>query len=383
MHDLSKHPYFEAWRDPQTGVVSYVLSQRVAPGQQSFYFTNSAVSADEQWLWFYCIFPPNRGRTLGVVSLDPGKPLIRHFPQAGFTSASPMVAPEGSAVYFCMAGSVYKMTIDGTVTEVCTLSKGDIGYRHLGCLATHLTLSADGKYLLLDGDLGNTWRAALGNMETGEITVLRKFTTCHDHAQFSPIDPKLFLIARDNWNDKITGERFMLDHRIWLMDVEQTRYEPLRPKDWYAHNSSTTHEWWSKDGLVCWTDYEKGTFECNPYTLEATRVWQRTLCHSHCSSDRQLWCADENPYKWATEPVQILFYDRRTKKETAIVSAMPQPPMFRDLFRLDPPYCSRDIYHLDPHPQFSPQDSWVVYTSMVRGQIDVALTPVQQLVTQA
>jgi len=380
MHDLNGHPYFKRWQDPVTGVASFVLTERVAPVQQSFYFTNPSVSADEQWLWFYVAFPPNRQRMLAVVCLDPAKPMIEYYPQAGFTAASPMVAPEGDAAYFCMSSSVYKLTLDGNVTEICTVPKTDIAYRHFFSLATHLTMSADGKYLLLDGDLGNTWRVGLGKLETGEVAILKKFTTCHDHAQFSPTDPDLFLIARDNWNDKISGERFPLDHRIWLMDTNETRYEPMRPKDWYAHNSNTTHEWWSKDGLVCWTDYDKGTFECNPYTLEATHVWERTLCHSHCSSDRQYWCADENPYKWATEPVQILFYDRRRKQETAIVSAMPQPPVSRNLFRLDPPYCSRDIYHWDPHPQFSPGDSWIVYSTTVCGTVDVALSPVDELI---
>jgi len=379
MYDLSKHPYFEKWQDPVSGVESFVLKERIAPVQQSFYFTNPAVTADEEYLWFYSVFPPNLQRTLAVVSLNPDKPMIKHFPEAGFTSASPMVTPEGDGVYFCMGPSVYKLTLEGHITEICNFSKVDIGYRHFARLATHLTLSADGKYLLLDGDLGNSFRICIGNIETGEIKVLKKFASNHDHAQFSTTDPELFLIARDHWNDKTTGERFELDHRIFLMDIDQTRYEPMCPKDWYGRNSSTTHEWWSKDGLVCWTDYDKGTFECDPTTLETTHVWKRTLCHSHCSSDRQYWCADENPYKWASQPVEILFYDRKQNREIPIVSAMPQPPVSKDLYRLDPPYCSRDTYHLDPHPQFSPQDSWVVYTSMVRGEVDIALTPVGAL----
>lgn len=380
MYDLNKHPFFEKWEDPVSGVESFILKERVAPFQQSFYFTNSSVSADEQWLWFYTIFPPNKQKTLAVVSLNSSKPMIKHFPQAGFTGTSPMVAPEGDAVYFCMSSSVYKLNINGEVTEICTLTKEDISYRHFSCLATHLTMSADGKYFLLDGDLGNTWRVGIGDIETGEVNVLKKFASNHDHAQFSPTDPNLFLIARDHWNDKISGERFPLDHRIWLMDIEQKRYEPLRPKDWYDHNSRTTHEWWSKDGLICWTDYDKGTFECDPYTLEATHVWNHTLCHSHCSADRQYWCADENPYKWATEPVEILFYDRQRVEEKAIVSAMPQPPVSKELYHLDPPYCSRDLFHLDPHPHFSPKDSWIVYTSMVHGSVDIALCPVKNLI---
>ena len=218
MYDLSEHPFFEKWTDPESGIDSFVLKERIAPIQQSFYFTNISVSTDEEWLWFYAIFPPNRQRSLAVVSLNPANPIIKHFPQAGFTSASPMVANEGDGVYFCMGPAVYKMNLDGETEEICSLTKEDIAYRQFNSLATHLTMSADGKYFLLDGDMGNTWRIVLGNIETGETKLLKKFTSNHDHAQFSPLDPNLFLVARDHWNDKISGERFPLDHRIWLMD---------------------------------------------------------------------------------------------------------------------------------------------------------------------
>jgi hypothetical protein len=379
MFDLAKHPFFERWEDPVSGVVSYVLKERVAPIQQAFYFTNPSVSADERWLWFYAAYPPNQQKTLACVSLDPDHPVIRHFPQAGFTSVSPLVAPQGDAVYFAMGNSVYKLMVDGRVTVVCTLPREYVRYRHFSRLATHLSLSADGRYLLLDGDLGNFWWVGLGDLETGSVKVLKEFCSHHDHAQFSPTDPELFMIPEDHWNDKVSGQRFHLNHRIWLMDVSQRRYEPVSPKDWYDHNSNVTHEWWSKDGQVCWVDYKKGTFECDPYSLKTEHVWKREICHAHCSSDRQYWCADENPYKWATQPVEVAFFDRRTGREKAIVSAMPQPPVSKELYRFEPPYCSRDLYHLDPHPQFSPKDSWVVYTSMVRGAVDVALAPVAGL----
>jgi hypothetical protein len=103
------------------------------------------------------------------------------------------------------------------------------------------------------------------------------------------------------------------------------------------------------------------------------------MCHAHCSADRRYWCADENPYKWATEPVQILFYDRIEATEKHIVTAMPQPKVPQNLYRLDPPYCSRDTNHLDPHPHFSPKGTWITYTTMVRGEVDVALCPCDPL----
>src|SRR5690348_8460450 len=103
---LSGHPQFTPWTDPASGVVSYVLTARVAPVQKSFYFTDPSVSADERWLSFYAASPPSRHLTRGVVSLAPARPLIRHFPGAGFSEESPMVAPEGDAAYFCLETGV-------------------------------------------------------------------------------------------------------------------------------------------------------------------------------------------------------------------------------------------------------------------------------------
>lgn len=364
MYDLSRHPYFEAWRDPVTGVISYILKKRVAPLQQSFYFTNSSVSADEKWLWFYAAFPPNLQQMLGVVCLDPDSPSIQYFPQAGFTPVSPMVASEGEAAYFCMGRHVCKIHIDGSVETVCSVPEDYIANRHFQRIVTHLTVSADGKYFLLDGDLGNFWWVGVMSIETGEFKVLGEFACHYDHAQFSPVDPNLFLIAQDWWKDKLTGKHFRLNHRIWLMDINQTMFEAVEPHNWYDHSGKAAHEWWAKDGMLCWNDYNQGTYECDPKTREVSHVWKRPLCHAHCSSDRQLWCADESPYKWGIQPMQILFYNRKTQTQKAIVSDMPEPPV------------KRSIYHLDPHPQFSPKDTWVVYTTMVRKHVDVALTPV-------
>ena len=368
MHDLTEHPFFERWTDPASGIESFVLTERVAPVQYSFYFTNPSVSADENWLWFVTLFPPNGQPSLGVVCLDPARPMFKHFPQAGFSSASPMVAPEGDAVYFCARNHVYKLALDGTTTIICTVPEEYIAGRHYSRIATHLTLSADGKYFLLDGDLGNFWWVGIGDIATGKVTILKEFPQHHDHAQFSPTDPKLFVIPEDWWHDRVTGQRFEYDHRLWLMDIDQTRYEPVRPKDWdMDHSANATHEWWSADGMLCWTDYSKGTYECNPCTLEATHVWKRALCHAHCSSDGRYWCADQNPYAWmwGDSTVQVLFFDRQLDRDTCIVSAMPKlPPETR-------------WGRPDPHPQFSPKDSWVVYTTTVRGITDVALSPVR------
>ena len=47
LHDLSESKLFTAWTDPQSGLTSYILSQKVAPLQQSFYFVNDGMTRDE------------------------------------------------------------------------------------------------------------------------------------------------------------------------------------------------------------------------------------------------------------------------------------------------------------------------------------------------
>ena len=368
MYDLRRHPYFSTWKDPQSGLESSILTKRVSPIQQSFYFTNPSISADGAWLWFWAAYPPNLQKTLGVVSLDPDKPSIQVFPQAGFTDATPLIAPDSSGAYFCMEHTVYKVTTRGEVSEICSVDKEYIGMRHFRSIATHLTLSADGKYLLLDGDLGNFWWVGIGDIESGEVTILKEFANKHNHAQFSPTDPTLFMIPEDWWFDKLSGRSFQYDHRIWLMNIQQTRYENIRPKEWDGGRTArASHEWWAKDGTICWNDYDLGAHEYIMESGEIRNVWKRPLCHAHCNKNRTLWCADQNPYHWKEQPVEVLFYNRKTEQESRIVSAMPQPPF------------DRGKWHIDPHPQFSLDDSRIIYTTTVLGKVDVAIIDVAQL----
>jgi len=80
MFDISKHPYFEEYIDPKTGVKSYILTERVGFAQQHFYFTNTSVTHDGKYLWIRYINPPALVCNLAVVSLDPENPFIRSFP---------------------------------------------------------------------------------------------------------------------------------------------------------------------------------------------------------------------------------------------------------------------------------------------------------------
>lgn len=367
-HHLDSHPFFEPWTDPVSGVVSYILTERVAPVQMVTYFVNPAVSADEKWLWFSCGYPPSPYKRLGVVSLDPANPVIKVFQEATFQAETPLVSESGDSCLYACGTGVYEVNVAGEVRQVLEMPAEILKNRVLQRMATHLTKSADGKYLLLDVTLAaNRWFVALGDLETGEVRVLKQWTRHMNHAQFSPVDPELFLISQDWWHDAISGEWYPFDQRIWLMDTKGTRFEPLRPTDWFGHGTLACHEWWDKQGRVCWVDYEKGVFRVDLATRELESIWPRQICHAHCDATGRFWCGDESPYKWAEKPCQVLFYDAATGRETAIASGLPQPCM------------PRSSLHLDPHPHFSPQGTFVAYMTTVHGRIDVALTPVEPL----
>lgn len=366
MYDLTKHPFFTKWTDPESGIESFILTKRIAPVQYPFYFTNPSVTHDGERLWFYVAFPPSPHRYLATVSLNPDKPEIKWFPQGYFSSVTPMIAPDDSGVYFMSETRVCFIDSEGQVRIVGEVPASYINNRHFYYGATHLSISADGKWFFLDGEVGNLNYFAIMDVKSGEFKLLHEFPYRHDHAMFSPVNPKQVLVPRDWRRDRVTGQYIWMEQRLYVTDIDQTYYRNLRPDVWEGHGSDTAHEWWSRDGLVCYVDYDKGIYECNPDTLETTHVWKRPICHGHCNSNRTLYCADQTPYLWNERPVEILFYNRTTDKETHIVSRMPKPPM------------PRDPYHLDPHPHFSPDDNMIIYMTTVLGEIDVAITPTAQ-----
>lgn len=259
------------------------------------------------------------------------------------------------------------ITADGRQVEIGRLPEELIKDRAVTRVASNISLSADGKYILLDSAIGNSWTVSLMELKTGKVEKLHWFSRHYGHAQFSPTDPELFLIDQDWWRDSISGEYFPFDNRIWLMDTKGTRFEPLLPDAWVQHNSYICHDFWSQQGKLCWIDYNTGAFECDLASREVVHVWKTPLCHAHCNADGSLWCADQTPYRWDTEPCQVKFFNRQTGMEVNIFSALPKPPV------------DRRKYHLDPHPSFSPNGRWITSFTTVRGQGDVAVTETEPL----
>lgn len=369
-YGLRAHPHFTEFRDPVSGVVSHLLDEVVAPVQQSFYFVNPSLSPDERWLWMQVAWPPAPEKTLAVVSMDPARPLVRHFPQAAFPTASPLVAPDGG-VWFGNGPDIRKLDLDGRVETVFTLPADFLDGREFRRLATHLTLSADGEYFLLDGEVGDTWFVGTAHAGSGEFRLIGEFENRHNHAQACPDDPGVFIIARDKYNHPVSGEVIHHSERTFLMRTDGSGYNCINAEHRCHPFHGACHEWWSKDGRICYIDYDAGAYEYDPRNGRATHVWREPVCHAHCSADRRYWCADESPYYWQERPCKVLFFDRAENRRVEIQSAMPVP--------IGDYWANRSTYHIDPHPQFSPRDTCIVYTATSSGRPTVAVTPLDQL----
>ncbi len=369
---LAAHPYFTAWTDPMSGVESFVLTHRVAPMHKGWYYANPSVSADQRWFWFRAAFPPSRSWFQAVVCLDPDAPSAHLLHGSHCGSGNALLTPEGDRAYVPVEDGIHLMGPGVETETVWRFPREHIGTRQFRGLCTTLTASADGRFWLLDSRVGDRWLIGLVERATGEYRLLRAFNRSHHHAMFSPTDPRLFMVSHGPGNHETTGDRFDMNVRMWLMDTELTRYEPVLPDLWFGQNSWACHEWWMADGRIAWCDYEAGVHECDPvgvYERRRRLVWPRKLIHAHADPAGRYYAGDHDPYKWSDErPCQVWFFDRQSGLDIAVASAMPTP-------RVEPG--DRRAWHLDPHCHFTPDGQGFVWTTTVLGPCDVAITPVE------
>lgn len=369
---------FKSWKDPQSGVTSFILTERVASLQQSFYFVNPSMTNNGRYLWFYCAFPPagdaNYGRTLGIMDFQADE--INHYPETQFLDASPLVDLDTGEVYWCNKSDIWKRG-PGRKDQPKhiaqfpdSLKKGAI-HR----IATHLTFSANKEELCFDAEVGNRSFVGSVSLKTGKFLLWQEFDRCYNHAQFNPCDPNLMLLAQDYYLDKVSGKMYGIQRdrdgkrrRIWMLRRGEQAVS-IKPK-W----KSASHEWWGADGKhIFYIDGKKGTVSINVQTGEKFLVNPYGRWHGHSSRDNNYFVADnfvdENGY-YRGCAANVLFYNRNTRQKIDIVTKAPALSS-----RKNP-----SVYHVDPHPQFVGGDNFIVYTTSVLGSIDVALVKTKDLI---
>lgn len=363
MIDFAKSNLLTPHTIPETGLTIYLLTEKVAPLQQGFYFVNSSMSDDGRYLWFYCAFPPTAGKTLGLVDFETGT--IQHFPQTGFGGASPYVDPQSGTVYWGARNELYCMTPDGPAEPQLLNSVPDevTGGRPLHRLATHLTPSADGKEFFVDMAFGLQWVMGSLPVDGGDFQFWHRFDRHHNHAQFSPTDPNMALFAEEFHSDPITGLRLPITNRMWLIERGKA------PESVYATPTRVTHEWWDLGGEHIWCVWGNDAWRTSVETREVEKFPFPAHCwHAHNTRHTDYLICDSNEGFYRGCPSSVYFYNTHTQKHLHIID---NPAMHNLIGR---------AYHIDPHPRFCASDEVAVFTTTIRGEVDVALVKTADMV---
>lgn len=366
MIDLASSKLFTPFTHPESGVTVYLLTRKVAPVQEAFYFTNDS-SAAGRYLWFYCAFPPSgtagQGRSLGVVDFE--RQEVRHFPETQFNDASPFVDPDTGEATWASGMSLWRRgpgQEDATV-RVNSLPEELVGARPVRKLATHLSRSVDRKCFFIDAQIGLGYVFGTLPIDGGDFQFWHRFDRNFNHALFNPVEPDLVLFAQENHPDPLTGLTFPIIDRMWLMRKGQA------PRPLFSQPTRVTHEWWDPDGQHAWCVWGNETWKTNIHTQEVEKIPFPQHCwHSHSSFNGDYIIGDSNTRFYRGCPSLVHFLNRRTGKLVKLVDNPERPD-----------YIGR-AYHIDPHPRFVFGDQYVVFTTTMRGEIDVALARVADLI---
>ena len=365
-----KSPLFTPWRDPVSGVESFILTARVAPVQQSFYYVTPSLTADGRYLWVRCAFPPGRHHILAVADLEAGT--LRLVPEAQ-PDGGPHVDPQTGDVYWTCGLELWRRgPREADRPERVNVFPEELAARRKPqYLASHLTLSADGKAFAADARFPREWLIGELPLDGSPFRLWQRFDRCHNHAQFNPVDPNLILIPQDHWWDEVSGEGGITDDRLWIVRRGEAARQIL-PDD-PLPSANRGHEWWDADGRHVWfLDYTEGpgqgTKKVDIHTGKVETVWPHGHSHSHCDRTGRLLVGDI--VSWPADAWQVAFYNADTGRETAIVTQLP-------------PCAMRSTYHIHPHPQFCCGDRYICYTTNVLGTVDIAFVPVDRLLVEA
>jgi hypothetical protein len=361
---------FTRWRNPASGVESLILTERLAPVQKTFYFTNPSFTNDGRFLWLACAYPPPGGRDatpiLGVVDFERDE--IRVFHETQFASAAPTVDLATGEAYWGYALDLWKRGPQAGDRPVLVnrFPKELANGRQPDRIASHLTFSADHKALSIDAMFGS--ESIIGDvpLDGSPLRLWQKSQgSLYDHGQFSPTDPDVLMFAHEYWKDHIAEpfEPLRPYHRMWLIRRGQQGRPILK-----APVSHSGHEWWDADGKYAWyVHYGVGVKKVDVATGEEKLVWPGRLSHAYSDRTGRYLVADT-----MADPVisdcHVIFRNLVTGKQIEIVN---RPPLAAGLTQ---------CRHLHPHPHFCRDDRYIAFTITVHDRVDVALTPVDELI---
>lgn len=344
---------FTVHRDPQSGVESFVLTQRVAGLQQTFDPASPCASADGRYLWFFCANPPagtlTHGRTLGVIDFGAGE--VHDFPETQFGHSSPTVERKTGSVFWSTGDAVYRRSpAAGEKARLVSRFPATLLKGQPLAVSSRLSLSSDGQHVSFDiAPDGGTIIGSIA-VSGGEPEVWLKSTKRFASPLFSPVDPDLMLVALESNPDE----------RQYHLLRRGQKPEPLLGKDAAPRTAAV----FTADGRHVLLAGPSGVSRVES---EGRReeVLSTTPCVNVAGTHDTYGFAFDGGAAGADAVSRLTFCNRKTRRDAAVVSRMSA--------------AAETPYAVAPSPQFTADGKYLVYTTTALGHVDVAFTPVRTL----
>ena len=275
---------------------------------------------------------------------------------------------DGRYVYFTAGTGGWRVNTS-TFEEEQLIDLGDVTLREKGMVAAAMgttALSADDRWWAIKFNVGSDACLSITNTQTGKSEIILRRDTIA-HLQFCPDDPSLLFYAGP------------LNDRVWVIQRDGTgnrRLYQRQPHEWI------THETWIPGGReLAFVDWPYGVRCIQVDTGAERRVCSFNAWHAVCSPDGRLMVADTNfpdigiqicnPRDGSGYP-QTLCYAQASSRGDHWANPFPYDKGPIQVFAPQ---------HTHPHPSFSSDSRFVLYSSDRSGFAQIYETTVPVLGT--
>ena len=194
------------------------------------------------------------------------------------------------------------------------------------------------------------------DLRTGKQSVILQEKRWLGHPIYRPFDDDTVAFCHE-------GPRDAIDARMWLINPDGSNLRKVRQ---HASGESFTHEFWVPDGSALYyvahkeNDPQRYLFSAYPQTLENRQLMAIPPCsHLMSNADGTLIVGDGSPHNTGdislNDPFIWVFDIAKGKKKAICQHNTSWKVLDGD----------RQVTH--PHPSFSPDNQWVLYTSDEEG----------------
>lgn len=194
------------------------------------------------------------------------------------------------------------------------------------------------------------------DLHTGERQVILQEKRWLGHPIYRPFDDNTVAFCHE-------GPRDAIDARMWLINQDGSNLRKVRQHD---AGESFTHEFWVPDGSALYyvahkeNDPQRYLFSADPATLENRQLMAIPTCsHLMSNHDGSLIVGDGAPHNTGDISLNdpfIWVFDIKNGTQKAICQHNTSWKVLDG---------DRQVTH--PHPSFSPDNKWVLYTSDEEG----------------